>query len=63
VALRKIDRLFNYTYSTAPTPSLGSKRVPLVKKMCGYSILTATNFIVSSLSHPYVYTNHQFDFL
>ncbi|KTF85865.1 hypothetical protein cypCar_00018923 [Cyprinus carpio] len=29
VALRKIDRLFNYTYSTAPTPSLDSKRVPL----------------------------------
>ncbi|KAG9283406.1 pyruvate dehydrogenase (acetyl-transferring) kinase isozyme 3, mitochondrial [Astyanax mexicanus] len=29
VALRKIDRLFNYTYSTAPTPSLESKRVPL----------------------------------
>uniref|UniRef100_A0A4W4F315 Protein-serine/threonine kinase n=1 Tax=Electrophorus electricus TaxID=8005 RepID=A0A4W4F315_ELEEL len=29
VPLRKIDRLFNYTYSTAPTPSLDSKRVPL----------------------------------
>lgn len=31
VPLRKIDRLFNYMYSTAPTPSLEpSNTVPLV---------------------------------
>uniref|UniRef100_A0AAQ4QVT7 Protein-serine/threonine kinase n=1 Tax=Gasterosteus aculeatus aculeatus TaxID=481459 RepID=A0AAQ4QVT7_GASAC len=30
VPLRKIDRLFNYTYSTAPTPSLEPGSVPLV---------------------------------
>ncbi|XP_037829022.1 pyruvate dehydrogenase (acetyl-transferring) kinase isozyme 3, mitochondrial isoform X3 [Kryptolebias marmoratus] len=29
VALRKIDRLFNYMYSTAPTPSLEPGAVPL----------------------------------
>uniref|UniRef100_A0AAQ4PKQ6 Protein-serine/threonine kinase n=1 Tax=Gasterosteus aculeatus aculeatus TaxID=481459 RepID=A0AAQ4PKQ6_GASAC len=29
VPLRKIDRLFNYTYSTAPTPSLEPGSVPL----------------------------------
>lgn len=31
VALRKIDRLFNYMYSTAPTPSLEPGAVPLVR--------------------------------
>lgn len=30
VPLRKIDRLFNYMYSTAPTPSLEPGAVPLV---------------------------------
>lgn len=30
VPLRKIDRLFHYMYSTAPTPSLEQGAVPLV---------------------------------
>lgn len=34
VPLRKIDRLFTYTYSTAPRPSLGgSQAAPLVSKL------------------------------
>lgn len=47
VPLRKIDRLFNYMYSTAPTPRLDSSQaaVPLVNShhtayvcvcMCGF---------------------------
>lgn len=31
VPLRKIERLFSYMYSTAPTPQLGSGGAPLVR--------------------------------
>lgn len=37
VPLRKIDRLFHYMYSTAPTPSLEHGAVPLVKMICVFS--------------------------
>lgn len=38
VPLRKIDRLFHYMYSTAPTPSLEHGAVPLVKMICAFSL-------------------------
>lgn len=44
--LRKIDRLFNYTYSTAPTPSLDSKRVPLVRTNTNFSTNSSTRCIL-----------------
>lgn len=36
VPLRKIDRLFHYMYSTAPTPSLEQGAVPLVTPTCAF---------------------------
>lgn len=47
VPLRKIDRLFNYMYSTAPTPSLEPGAVPLVhthKSFNQTNIQTNDNF-------------------
>lgn len=39
VPLRKIDRLFHYMYSTAPTPSLEQGAVPLVTTTRRFSCL------------------------
>ncbi|KAK2522287.1 hypothetical protein Q9966_012483 [Columba livia] len=36
VPLRKIDRLFSYMYSTAPTPPLGDGGAPLVRASAGF---------------------------
>lgn len=33
VPLRKIERLFSYMYSTAPTPQLGTGGTPLVRQL------------------------------
>ena len=55
VPLRKIDRLFNYMYSTAPRPRVETSRaVPLVrdqKSWSGFLWLGKTGYHINQLSH------------
>lgn len=54
VPLRKIDRLFTYTYSTAPRPSMeASRAAPLVSpprlQKCRQSFSVSTAFCVTAI--------------
>lgn len=53
VPLRKIDRLFNYMYSTAPTPSLEPGAVPLV-----HPFIKSNLIIIDLVDHCLSYMTH-----
>ena len=61
VPLRKIDRLFNYMYSTAPRPRMETSRaVPLVcdqKSWSGFLWLGKTGYHINQLSHCVGFTD------